>query len=93
MNFRPTWELEVTQPTSGNYYPVTSKISINDFTTDIARHFAVINDRSQGGTSLKNGEVELMVSSAYMSDVCFINHLTRLFISNYLSVTSQIASR
>lgn len=25
-NYRPTWELNVTQPVAGNYYPLTSAI-------------------------------------------------------------------
>jgi len=30
LNYRPTWNLTVTQPVSGNYYPVQSTIFIND---------------------------------------------------------------
>lgn len=28
LNYRPTWELNVTQPIAGNYYPLTAAISI-----------------------------------------------------------------
>jgi hypothetical protein len=58
-NYRPTWELELTEPESGNYYPVTSRILIRD--TVRQQELAVLNDRSQGGSSLNDGQVELMV--------------------------------
>lgn len=28
LNYRPTWDVELAEPVSGNYYPVTSKIYI-----------------------------------------------------------------
>ena len=30
LNYRPTWNLEVTEPVAGNYYPVQSTILIKD---------------------------------------------------------------
>lgn len=33
INFRPTWNLEVSQPVAGNYYPVLSTIYIEDQNT------------------------------------------------------------
>jgi len=33
LNFRPTWDLKVTQPIAGNYYPVQSAILIKDTTS------------------------------------------------------------
>lgn len=60
-DYRVDYEYNTTaEPVASNYYPVTSNILIRDESRDI--EFAVLNDRSQGGTSLKNGEVELMVS-------------------------------
>lgn len=59
-NFRPTWKLSVLEPVSANYYPVTSKIFIRDEKQNI--EFAVLTDRAQGGSSLNDGEIELMVS-------------------------------
>ena len=44
-NFRPTWKLTVTEPTAGNYYPITSRIAIRDEKQDI--QITVLNDRSQ----------------------------------------------
>lgn len=58
-NYRPTWELNLSEPESGNYYPVTSRILIRD--TQRQKEVAVLNDRPQGGSSLNDGQLELMV--------------------------------
>ncbi|CAG2118606.1 unnamed protein product, partial [Medioppia subpectinata] len=58
-DFRPTWKLTVTEEIAGNYYPVNSRIAIRDEKQDI--QMTVLNDRSQGGSSIKDGTVELMV--------------------------------
>lgn len=58
-NHRDTWVLNLTEKISGNYYPVTAKIAIEDN----RKRFAVLNDRSQGGSSLADGSIELMVCS------------------------------
>lgn len=39
-----------------NYYPVTSAIAIRDNFTQMT----IMNDRTQGGSSLSNGTIELM---------------------------------
>lgn len=58
LNYRPSFALkENVENVSGNYYPITSRISLTDDQT----RFTVLNDRSQGGSSLQDGEVELMV--------------------------------
>jgi lysosomal alpha-mannosidase len=57
-NFRPTWSVNIKEPVSANYYPVTSRISLRDGD----KEFSILTDRAQGGTSLHDGEVELMVS-------------------------------
>ncbi len=49
--------LKVTEPVAGNYYPINSMIAIQDEKTELA----VITDVSQGGSSLKDGEIEIMV--------------------------------
>lgn len=59
-NFRPTWKLKLSEEISGNYYPVTSKIVVRDEDGDV--EMAVLTDRAQGGSSLRDGEVELMVN-------------------------------
>lgn len=58
-NFRPTWDIEINETESSNYYPVTSRIVIKDQEKNL--EFAVLTDRAQGGSSLRDGEVELMV--------------------------------
>lgn len=58
-DFRPTWTLKLSEEISGNYYPVTSKLVIRDESDDV--ELAVLTDRAQGGSSLRDGEVELMV--------------------------------
>jgi lysosomal alpha-mannosidase len=65
-NFRPTWNYTITEPTSGNYYPVNSRIFICDEKQDI--QMTVLNDRSQGGTSPIDGSVELMVHRRLLHD-------------------------
>ncbi|XP_035775636.1 lysosomal alpha-mannosidase-like [Anopheles albimanus] len=66
-NKRETWELELQEHVSGNYYPVTAKIAIED------EHYrmAVLNDRAQGGSSLQDGQLELMVHRRLLRDDAF----------------------
>uniref|UniRef100_H2Z3Z0 Alpha-mannosidase n=1 Tax=Ciona savignyi TaxID=51511 RepID=H2Z3Z0_CIOSA len=56
-NYRPTWKLNQTEPVAGNYYPVNSRIYIRDAHVQLT----VLTDRSQGGSSLSSGALELMV--------------------------------
>ena len=65
-NFRPTWKLNQTEPEAGNYYPVNSRIAIVDASTGV--QFVVLNDRSQGGASLSDGCVELMLHRRTLVD-------------------------
>jgi lysosomal alpha-mannosidase len=66
-NFRPTWPVDIKEPVSANYYPVTSRITLRDGDTEIS----VLTDRAQGGTSLHDGEVELMVHRRLLHDDAF----------------------
>ena len=59
-NRRPTWDVRLAEPVSGNYYPVTTKITLKD--DDKQLKMAVLTDRSEGGSSLNDGEIELMVA-------------------------------
>jgi hypothetical protein len=63
-NYRPSWDLEVYEPVAGNYYPVNSAIYIEDADACLA----VLTDRTQGGASLSNGAVELMVQRRLVAD-------------------------
>lgn len=44
------------QNITGNYYPVNSAMTLKDG----ERQFTVLNDRTQGGSSLQNGRIEFM---------------------------------
>ncbi|KAK7113102.1 lysosomal alpha-mannosidase-like [Littorina saxatilis] len=59
LNYRETWPFNNTEPIAGNYFPVNSRIFIRDEAKQV--QFTVLTDRSEGGTSLREGEVELMV--------------------------------
>lgn len=66
-NHRDTWDVEVYEKESGNYYPVTTKIAIEDD----EHRLSVLNDRAQGGSSLMDGVVELMVHRRLLRDDAF----------------------
>lgn len=57
-NYRNTWNLNLVEPVAGNYYPVTTRIGIEDD----EKRLAILTDRAQGGSSLSDGSIELMVS-------------------------------
>ena len=61
---RDTWKYEVTEPVSGNYYPVNSRISIKDSSLQLT----IMTDRSVGGTSFRDGDVELMLHRRLLKD-------------------------
>ena len=48
---RPTWKLNVTEPVSGNYYPLTAAMAIRDE----ARELAILTDRAQGQLPAASG--------------------------------------
>ncbi|XP_006874364.1 PREDICTED: lysosomal alpha-mannosidase [Chrysochloris asiatica] len=63
-DYRPTWNLSQTEPVAGNYYPVNSRIYITDGNVQLT----VLTDRSQGGSSLSDGSLELMVHRRLLID-------------------------
>ena len=63
-NFRPTWEWNATEVTAGNYYPCNTGAGI----VDEQRGMVVINDRSQGCSSLQDGVLEFMVHRRLLHD-------------------------
>eukprot|EP00536_Pseudo-nitzschia_multiseries_P016242 jgi/Psemu1/220670/e_gw1.1054.8.1 len=75
-NYRPTWELTVFEPVAGNYYPVNTAIYIEEqqqtngdsMTKNSPHSFAVVTDRSQGGGSIVDGTIELMVHRRTLAD-------------------------
>lgn len=56
-DFRKDFDLTLEEQVSGNYYPINTKIAIEDTT----HRLAVLTDRAQGGSSIIDGTVELMV--------------------------------
>lgn len=65
-NFRH-YTANIEEEVAGNYYPVVSKIAIEDAT----HRMSVLVDRAQGGTSLSNGELELMLHRRLLHDDAF----------------------
>ncbi|KAI5712164.1 hypothetical protein M8J75_006364 [Diaphorina citri] len=65
-NYRPTWNYEVNEPVSGNYYPITSRISLK-----AESNLTVLVDRAEGGSSLQDGQIELMVHRRLLHDDAF----------------------
>lgn len=67
LNKRYDYEYDSTiEPVASNYYPITSKIVIKDEEKKL--EVAVLNDRAQGGSSLANGMIELMVHRRLLKD-------------------------
>ncbi|WJX84389.1 alpha-mannosidase [Trifolium repens] len=56
-DYRKDRNLEVNQPVAGNYYP----INLGIYLKDNSREFSVLVDRSVGGSSILDGQLELMV--------------------------------
>ncbi|XP_002133316.2 lysosomal alpha-mannosidase [Drosophila pseudoobscura] len=50
------------QPISGNFYPVTSRLALQDN----EKRLVLLNDRSQGGASLQNGQLEMLLHRRLM---------------------------
>jgi hypothetical protein len=63
-NSRPTWDWEIFEPVAGNYYPINAAIYIEDTNASLA----VLVDRSQGGSSITDGSIELMVQRRIIAD-------------------------
>ncbi|GBG77031.1 hypothetical protein CBR_g23357 [Chara braunii] len=64
INYRPTWDLNVTEPVAGNYYPVGAAIYLGNESSD----FSILTDRALGGASLHDGELELMLHRRLLVD-------------------------
>lgn len=66
-NERDTWTPNLLEKVAGNYYPLTAKIAIEDQKT----RMAVLVDRAQGGSSLKDGSIEIMIHRRLLHDDAF----------------------
>lgn len=65
-HFRPTWDLETTELAASNYYPITSWIFLRDYEQDL--QMTVLTDRAEGGTSMNDGSIELMLHRRLLYD-------------------------
>ncbi|XP_037479257.1 alpha-mannosidase At3g26720-like [Triticum dicoccoides] len=63
-DYRSEWKIEVNQPIAGNYYPVNLGIYVEDGTKELS----VLVDRSVGGSSIKDGQIELMLHRRLVHD-------------------------
>ncbi|KAI3463535.1 hypothetical protein Pfo_020198 [Paulownia fortunei] len=63
-DYRADWDLQVNQPIAGNYYPINLGIYIKDKNTELS----VLVDRSVGGSSIADGEVEIMLHRRLLYD-------------------------
>ena len=78
-DFRPTWDMDVSEPVAGNYYPVNSHIYVTG--AQGKRLVALVTHRSQGGTSLHDGEIELMVKLAPSCIIIYFNYMRRHIVA------------
>ncbi|RNA24434.1 Lysosomal alpha-mannosidase [Brachionus plicatilis] len=74
-NYRPTWSLNQTEKISGNYFPVNSRIFIRDepkrnrrHLSDQLRQLTLVTDRSHGGSSIRDGSIEVMLHRRTLYD-------------------------
>ncbi|XP_078160110.1 putative alpha-mannosidase At5g13980 [Carex rostrata] len=63
-DYRKEWHLQVDQPVAGNYYPINLGIYIQDESKELS----VLVDRSVGGSSIADGQIELMVHRRLLVD-------------------------
>ena len=63
-NFRGNWTVNISEPVSANYVPTNCIASLSSATMMLA----VAVDRSEGGTSLTDGELEFMVHRRMLHD-------------------------
>ncbi|CAF4891977.1 unnamed protein product [Rotaria sp. Silwood1] len=63
-DYRPTWNYTVVETVSGNYYPINSRIWIKEDN----RQFTVLTDRSEGGGSIQDGSIEIMLHRRTLND-------------------------
>lgn len=63
-DYRPTWNLKQSEPIAGNYYPINSRA----FIADEQKQLTAVTDRSQGGSSINNGSLEIMLHRRLLYD-------------------------
>lgn len=63
---RSDYHLYTSEHTASNYYPITSWIFIRDYDRNL--QLSILPDRPQGGSSLHDGQVELMLHRRLLQD-------------------------
>lgn len=63
-DYRTDWDLEVNEPVAGNYYPINLGIYVEDDKTELS----VLVDRAVGGSSIVDGQIELMLHRRLLRD-------------------------
>ncbi|KAK8465738.1 hypothetical protein PHAVU_009G161600 [Phaseolus vulgaris] len=63
-DYRKDWHLEVNEPVAGNYYP----INLGIYLKDKSKEFSILVDRAVGGSSIIDGQLELMVHRRLLED-------------------------
>ncbi|PIN24224.1 Glycosyl hydrolase, family 38 - alpha-mannosidase [Handroanthus impetiginosus] len=63
-DYRSDWDLKVNEPAAGNYYPINLGIYIEDSDKELS----ILVDRAVGGSSLVDGQIELMLHRRLLRD-------------------------
>lgn len=63
---RSDYRLFTSEHTASNYYPITSWIFIRDYDRNL--QLSILPDRPQGGSSLRDGQLELMLHRRLLQD-------------------------
>ncbi|CAI0456276.1 unnamed protein product [Linum tenue] len=63
-DYRTDWNLEVTEPVAGNYYP----LNLGIYAKDDKKELSVLVDRALGGGSIKDGQIELLLHRRLLLD-------------------------
>ncbi|KAH9627165.1 hypothetical protein KSS87_018405 [Heliosperma pusillum] len=63
-DYRSDWDLQVNQPVAGNYYPINLGLYLHDDVNE----FSVMVDRAIGGSSIKDGQIEMMLHRRLLKD-------------------------
>ncbi|KAL2939592.1 hypothetical protein RDABS01_033750 [Bienertia sinuspersici] len=63
-DYRSDWDLKVNQPVAGNYYPINLGMYLHDDTNE----FSVLVDRAVAGSSILDGQMELMLHRRLLKD-------------------------
>ncbi|XP_047341830.1 probable alpha-mannosidase At5g13980 isoform X2 [Impatiens glandulifera] len=63
-DYRADWTIKVDQPIAGNYYP----INLGIYSKDDNNELSILVDRSVGGSSIEDGQLELMLHRRLLHD-------------------------